>query len=53
MDIALRRKELGRWQAELRNPQTHTSDDVGHFVGEESPERVAPLLKEFVGQIGN
>ncbi len=52
-DIAFRRKELGRWQTELSNPETHTLDDVGHFVAEEAPERVAPLLREFVGRIGN
>ena len=52
-DIAFRRKELERWRAELSNPETHTFDDVGHFVAEEAPERVAPLLREFVGRIGN
>ena len=51
-DIAFRRKELDRWQTELGNPETHTLDDVGHFVAEEAPERVAPLLREFVGRIG-
>ena len=52
-DIAFRRKELDRWLAELSNPETHTLDDVGHFVAEEASERVAPLLRDFVGRIGN
>lgn len=50
-DIAFRRKELERWVAELGNPEMHTFEDVGHFVAEEAPERVAPLLGEFVGRI--
>ncbi len=52
-DIAFRRKELEQWTAELTNPETHTFDDVGHFVAEEAPERVVPLIREFVGRIGS
>lgn len=52
-DIAFRRRELDRWRAELSNAEIHTLDDVGHFVAEEASERVAPLLRNFVGRIRN
>ena len=50
-DIAFRRKELGRWLAELSNPETHTLDDAGHFVVEEALEWAAPLLRDFVKRL--
>lgn len=52
-DIAFRRKELEGWTAELINAETHTFDDVGHFVAEEAPERVASHLREFLVRIGS
>ncbi len=52
-DIAFRRKEQERWVTELTNPENHTFDDVGHFVAEEAPERVAPHLREFLVRIGS
>ena len=47
-DIAFRLKELERWQSELVDAQAHQFRDVGHFVAEEAPERIVPLLRDFV-----
>ena len=47
-DIAFRRKELNRWRGELSNAQVHEFEEVGHFVAEEAPERILPLLREFL-----
>lgn len=47
-DIAFRREELERWRAELADLEVHEFDDVGHFVAEEAPDRVVPLLREFM-----
>ena len=49
-DIAFRKKELARWQAELTNAATHEFDDCGHFLAEEAPERVLPLLRAFLAR---
>ena len=30
--------------------EIHESDDCGHFLAEEAPERVLPLLRDFLGR---
>ena len=47
-DIAFRRKELERWESELKNFRSYEFDDCGHFLSEEAPERVLLLLREFM-----
>lgn len=47
-DIAFRRKELNRWRGKLSNAQVHEFEEVGHFVAEEAPARILPLLREFL-----
>ena len=47
-DIAFRKKDLDVWRAELANPQVHEFGDVGHFVAEEAPERILPVLRDFM-----
>ena len=47
-DIAFRRKELAHWQSELTDCEVHVFEDCGHFLAEEAPEELVPLLKEFV-----
>jgi len=48
-DIAFRIKELDRWRSELADCEVHEFVDCGHFLAEEAPERVLPLLREFMG----
>ncbi|MDE2694892.1 MAG: alpha/beta fold hydrolase [Chloroflexota bacterium] len=47
-DIAFRRQELDQWEATLTDLEVHAFEDVGHFVAEEAPDRVVPLLREFM-----
>lgn len=47
-DIAFRRQELERWQSALADAEVHEFEDVGHFVAEEAPDRILPLLREFM-----
>ena len=47
-DIAFRTKELDRWRSELSEVAVHEFTDYGHFLAEEAPERVLPLLRAFV-----
>jgi len=47
-DIAFRTKELDRWRAELADCDVHEFADCGHFLAEEAPERILPLLREFM-----
>ena len=47
-DIAFRREELERWQSALTDLETHEFEDCGHFLPEEAPDRLAPLLREFM-----
>ena len=47
-DIAFRKKELARWQSELADAATHEFDDCGHFLAEEAPERILPVLRAFL-----
>lgn len=49
-DIAFRTKELDRWRAELPDCQVHEFADCGHFLAEEAPERILPLLRDFMQQ---
>lgn len=49
-DIAFRKKELDRWVSELSDARVHQLPDIGHFVAEEAPHRVLPLIREFMGQ---
>ncbi len=47
-DIAFRRKELERWKSELSDFTAHEFEDCGHFIAEEAPERVIPVLRAFL-----
>lgn len=47
-DIAFRRKELERWQSELTNSEVHEFQDCGHFLAEEAPDQILPLLTSFM-----
>ncbi len=49
-DIAFRRKELERWRSELSNAEAHEFDDCGHFLAEEAPGEIAPLLQAFMAR---
>ena len=48
-DIAFRAQELKRWKSELSDLESHEFKDCGHFLAEEAPERVIPLLQDFMG----
>lgn len=47
-DIAFRKKELERWKSELSNYTVHEIEDCGHFLAEEAPERILPILRKFM-----
>ena len=47
-DIAFRRKELERWKSALEDCEVHEFADCGHFLAEEAPDRVLPLLRDFL-----
>ncbi len=47
-DIAFRRKELERWKLTLSDSRPHEFSDVGHFIAEEGPARILPLVREFL-----
>ena len=49
-DIAFRKKELERWKSELSDFTLHEFDDCGHFLAEEAPERILPVLREFMAK---
>ena len=49
-DIAFRKKELARWQSELADATTQEFDDCGHFLAEETPERILPVLRAFLSR---
>ena len=37
-----------RWMELFPDASVHAWDDVGHYVMEDAPERVIPLVKEFL-----
>ena len=47
-DIAFRREELERWKCTLRNFELHEFEDCGHYLAEEAPDRVVPMLRDFM-----
>ena len=47
-DIAFRKKELERWKSELTDFDAYEFEDCGHFLAEECPERILPLLSDFM-----
>ena len=47
-DIAFRRKELESWQAALHAFELHEFPDRGHFLAEEAPDEIAPLIRRFM-----
>ena len=47
-DIAFRRKELERWKSELADFEVHEFEDCGHFLAEENPDQILPLLSSFM-----
>ena len=51
-DVAFRRKELARWKSELSAFESHEFEDCGHFLAEEAPDRILPLLRAFLAPAG-
>lgn len=49
-DIAFRLKELETWKSEMRNYESHVVDDGGHFVAEEIPHKILPLIRELLNR---
>ena len=49
-DIAFRRKELDTWRAALHRYELHEFPDRGHFLAEEAPGELAPLLRRFLSR---
>lgn len=49
-DIAFRKKELDRWKSELTDVEAHEFQDCGHFLAEEAPEEILPLLRGFMSR---
>ena len=47
-DIAFRKKELEYWKAELTDFEEHSFEECGHFLAEEAPEKIIPILKTFM-----
>ena len=47
-DIAFRRQELDQWRAVLSDVEVHEFADCGHFVAEEAPDRIVPILRDFM-----
>ncbi len=47
-DIAFRSKELDYWRSELSDAEIHEFADCGHFLAEEAPDRILPLLHTFL-----
>ena len=47
-DIAFRKKEMERWKSELSNFEVHEFKDCGHFLAEEAPDQILPLVRSFV-----
>ncbi len=47
-DLAFRKKELERWKSELSNVEWHEYPECGHFLAEESPDRILPVLVDFM-----
>ena len=47
-DIAFRHKELAVWQRELKDCEVHEFRNDGHFLAEEIPERLLPVLRSFL-----
>ncbi len=50
-DIAFRRQELEQWQAALTDIEVHEFEDCGHFLAEEAPDRMLPLLRDFMRHV--
>ena len=50
-DIAFRKKELQRWQSELPDATVNEFDDCGHFLAEEAPARILPVLRAFLSRV--
>ena len=47
-DIAFRNKELDTWRAALHAYELHEFPDRGHFLAEEAPDEIAPLIQAFI-----
>ena len=47
-DIAFRRKELELWKSEMANFKACEFEDLGHFLAEEAPDRILPLISTFM-----
>ena len=49
-DIAFRRKELEHGRQNLTDCQVHEFKDCRHFLAEEAPDRVLPMLRSFLAR---
>ena len=49
-DIAFRTKELDRWKSEFVDAEVHEFADCGHFLPEEAPDRILPLIRAFMNK---
>ena len=49
-DIAFRRNELEHWQQNVTDCQVYEFKDCGHFLAEEAPDRMLPILRSFLAR---
>ena len=50
-DIAVRRKELERWHFVVDKLRSAEFEGCGHFLSEDNPEQILPLLTSFMARI--
>ncbi len=43
---------MDMWQDRLKFHETHSFDDVGHFVVEDAWEKIVPIMKNYMTRIG-
>ncbi|MEM8531962.1 MAG: alpha/beta fold hydrolase [Chloroflexota bacterium] len=49
-DLLFKTKHLTRWQSLFTNAQTVTFPESGHFVQEEAPDKLNPIVAQFLEQ---
>lgn len=50
-DIAFREQELRRWTETLKNHELVHLADTGHYIQEESPDQVIPIIRAFLEKV--
>ena len=50
MAFVFDRDYLAEWQQRFKTAETHTFEDAGHYVLEDVPERIIPLVRRFLEQ---